>query len=106
MILQRKAYRAVVTGLKKIKEDWLMDRKENPGAIPYDISPQLDLLIEKEHRAVSHRRIQPGELEQVKEYLLKRNLIVPYAGGYAFSDTPLPSADDIIRIAKAYLEKL
>lgn len=94
-LLNRKTYRAVVRGLERLKAQNEQDRKENPGLIPIGWGNSVRSLIEYELRQ-NHERC-PRDLPQaVVEYLIKKGLLVRYAGDVSFPDQTLPTEEQIV----------
>lgn len=104
-LLSRKSYRQVVKGLDRIKKQNDEDRKENPNLIPPGWGSSLRPMIEhivRENRERCHRELS----DQVLEYLVKKKLLVRYAGDYTFpTNEHLPSKKEIEKEVLEYLGK-
>lgn len=103
-MIPKRAFSKVVQSLKRIEQNWLQDRKDNPNTVPYEIDSELTSAIERALReeGVSVSRDQRSRLVfDCVAYLVKTGKIVksPY-GGHMFNvpdgHEPLPSRDEFV----------
>lgn len=101
-MLPKRAFSKVQQALKKMRADWLEDRRENPNQVPYEIDSQLKRVIAgalREERVTGSRDYIDDLTADCFDYLVSKGQLIqsPY-GGHMFplpeDHAPLPSAKE------------